>query len=265
MGSAFAGNQELSFWQSRTGTFLSLEEAFPDLSQVEVLIWGEEHDDALGHEKQLEFLTKLHPKFSLILSLEMLERDQQEIVQDYLSGAISEKSFLSTTVHWNNFAKDYLPLIRFAKENSLPVVAANPPRRYVNAIARKGLSAYRDFSKEALAYLPPAYSLNQFVSPSYQERLRSIFSEGSHGGSESMILAQHTWDQGMAESISRAIFQTGRKVLHFQGRFHSDYNGGVAYRLRSMGHSVVVLTALPEESSSLDPEIADFVILTRSR
>ena len=37
---------------------------------------------------------------------------------------------------WANYETDYAPLVHFAKDVGMPVIAANAPRRYVGAVGR---------------------------------------------------------------------------------------------------------------------------------
>ncbi|TGL64923.1 ChaN family lipoprotein [Leptospira jelokensis] len=258
--------------RSKTLETVSIEEILKELPKVDVVVLGEEHDNNDLHRFYETLFQKALSAAPISLSLEMLEKDQQMVVDEYLIGSISEFQFLSSIVHWKNFKSDYLPLVSTAKENRCAVVAANPPRRYVNSISKKGLLAYRDFSKSALSFLPQAYTLEKFLTIEYKQRLSALFGSAEHNSQhtinvEFMILGQATWDQGMAEAISAEIHRSGKKVFHLNGRFHSDRNGGVVSRLREMGHSVLVLSGFPKgkEEEADFAKIADFVILTNDR
>lgn len=257
--------------RTSTAETVSIAEIVKESSKYDVVVLGEEHDNGDLHrfyESLFKSISDLEPTS---LSLEMLEQDQQNIVNEFIKGTITESHFLSITSNWKSFKTDYLPLVSIAKEKKCNVVAANPPRRYVNVISRKGLSAYREFSDGALQYLPPAYSLEKYLTEDYKQRLTALFA-GGHGANHGpvnqyLVLGQATWDQGMAESISREFYKSGKKVVHLNGRFHSDRKGGVVHRLREMGHSVLVISGFVKdrEESGEFVKIADFVILTNSR
>lgn len=257
--------------RTSTAETVSIAEIVKESSKYDVVVLGEEHDNGDLHrfyESLFKSISDLEPTS---LSLEMLEQDQQNIVNEFIKGTITESHFLSITSNWKSFKTDYLPLVSIAKEKKCNVVAANPPRRYVNVISRKGLSAYREFSDGALQYLPPAYSLEKYLTEDYKQRLIALFA-GGHGASHGpvnqyLVLGQATWDQGMAESISREFYKSGKKVVHLNGRFHSDRKGGVVHRLREMGHSVLVISGFVKdrEESGEFVKIADFVILTNGR
>ncbi len=264
---------EIKIIQTKNKTVVNWKEILAAIESNEVVVWGEEHDDAVGHIAQLEFLKKLLEVYPVSLSLEMLEKDHQQIIDEYSKSFISEKQMLTSISHWKNFEPHYMPLVKHAKENYAPIICANPPRRYVNAVARKGMMAYSDFSDETFRYIPAAFTLAYSQSEVYLSKLREMFQEdhassGKHPTtSESMILAQYMWDQGMAEAVSREIFRSGRKVFHINGRFHSDEGGGVVDRLKKMGHKALVISVFPEgkEEEQNFHKLADFVILTKRR
>ncbi|WP_039936789.1 ChaN family lipoprotein [Leptospira terpstrae] len=257
--------------RTSTAETVTIAEVVKESFKFDVIVLGEEHDNQDIHRFYEALFKSISEVESTSLSLEMLEQDQQNIVNEFIKGTISESHFLSSITHWKNFKTDYLPLVSIAKEKKCNVVAANPPRRYVNVISRKGLSAYREFSDIAIQYLPPAYSLEKYLTEDYKQRLTALFSEGHGTGhgveNQYLILGQATWDQGMAEAISREFYKTKKKVVHLNGRFHSDRKGGVVHRLREMGLSVLVLSGFVKdrEESSEFVKIADFVILTNGR
>jgi uncharacterized iron-regulated protein len=243
-----------------------------ELESTDVLIFGEEHENQSIHAFQMKLFQALAKERSLILSLEMLEWDQQVILDEYLAGMISKRSFLSSIAHWKNFERDYLPLVEFAKTAKIPVIAANPPRRYVSKIGAEGLPAFSGFSREARTFLPSPQSILRDRSPNYESRLKSFFGSGHMGTKHSetedlqtsghqeilappspLLLAQHTWDAGMAERIGSAALESGKLIFHINGRFHSDYGLGVTYRLRKYGFRVKTISALdPAHHSESD-------------
>ncbi len=242
------------------------------LASADVLVLGEEHGDKDGHSKELAILRELSSLYPLSLSMEMLEWHQEIALQEYLAGTIPYRSFASDSQLWKNFTEDYLPLLDYAKSHGIPVVAANPPRRYVNLISRKGMLAFREIPPLHAHLLPQPQNVLRDRSSAYEARLKNAFRSfhsGSHSSEEieNQILAQHAWDAGMTERILREYYRSGNKILHLNGRFHSDYEGGVPYRLKKAGLRVFTATLLPdtEENRKLetsDPKIADFLIFT---
>ncbi|EIE26719.1 hypothetical protein COCSUDRAFT_59236 [Coccomyxa subellipsoidea C-169] len=66
------------------------------MEDVDVVLLGETHDDRIAHLLQLQLLRGAQQQSSrtgrpVALSLEMFERDVQGIMDDYLSGLITER------------------------------------------------------------------------------------------------------------------------------------------------------------------------------
>jgi len=154
-------------------------------------------------------------------------------------------------------------MIKWAKDNQIPVICANPPRKYANAVARQGLKAYKNFPEEPRLY-PLPQNLLRDRNSIYESKLKDLFqAHGSHMSVEHTILAQNFWDAGMTEKIASHQLITGRKVLHLNGRFHSDYGLGVAHRLKKSGIRTLTMTLLQEAiKTETERKIADFLIFT---
>jgi len=103
------------------------------MANADVLFFGEDHSDSTGHYLEYTLFKKLSEQYpgKIALSMEMFETDCQNVLDEYLSGFIREKNFITEARAWKNY-KDYRPLIEFAKASHIPVVAANAPARYVN-------------------------------------------------------------------------------------------------------------------------------------
>src|ERR1044072_7439866 len=70
----------------------------------------------------------------------MFERDGQPVLDDYLSGRISEDRFLAASRPWPRYTTDYRPLIEFAKAHQIPVIASDVPRRIASDVSKTGMS-----------------------------------------------------------------------------------------------------------------------------
>lgn len=208
------------------------------LAAADVVILGEYHDDPASHAMEAELMARLHAAHgaSLALSMEMFERDVQEVLNRYLAGGMTEEEFLAQSRPWGNYATDYRPLVELAKAGGLRVVAANTPTELARRVARQGLDA-------ALAGMTPAergWLAAETSAPddSYWEQFKFTMSGGGHGGmtmDEAMVRnfyqSQCLKDDTMAESIVAALGTDGSRVLHVTGSFHCDYHLGTAARV----------------------------------
>lgn len=88
----------------------------------------------------------------MILSMEMFERDVQSVMDKYLNDEITETEFINNSRPWENYQTDYKPLVEFAKEKDMYVLASNIPRRIANQYTKVGdLALIEDKDK---IYLP---------------------------------------------------------------------------------------------------------------
>ncbi|TGK06693.1 hypothetical protein EHO59_00705 [Leptospira semungkisensis] len=254
-------------YDTKTKSKVSWSEIEEKAKDADVIIFGEEHNDKIGHSWKLEALKNLSLKFPLILSLEMLERDQQRSLDEYARGEITEKGFLSSGKFWPNYVSDYHPLVSYAKEKSIPILASNSPRKYVNLVSSQGLDA---LYKIRSPFLPPRYLYNLHRQNEYEEAVASVLGEhGSGHDKQKFIDAQHVWDASMADSITESYYLLKRKIVQVNGRFHSDRGLGLTYRLRQMGLKVLVLSIFPTEEgkSFMDADwgLADFLVITERK
>jgi len=246
--------------QTRAQRVEDFEAMAADLARADVAFFGEQHDDPATHRMQLALLEAIaRRRDSVVLSLEMFERDAQPLLDAYLAGRIPEDSLLAAGRPWPRYRTDYRDLVELAKARGWRVVAANVPRPLASAVSRAGLGL--------LDTLPPdrrALAAVQLTCPEgnddYFERFMATMSgmPTNHGGGPEdaaaarqalvrIYQAQCIKDETMAESIAGA-WAPGTLVIHMNGAFHSDFHLGTVsrtvHRLRP-GARVRVVTGMP--------------------
>lgn len=145
---------------TRQGNNATLTDIVKAMEGVDVVLLGETHDDRIAHLLQLQLLHGAQQCFSrtdrhVALSLEMFERDVQGVMDEYLSGAITERDLKQDGRPWPNYDSDYRPLVELAKAEGLPVICANAPRRYVSMAGRNGRASLETLPATSLKHLPP--------------------------------------------------------------------------------------------------------------
>lgn len=109
---------------------LDLEERLDALMDNDVIFLGENHDSAVAHDGEHVLFSGLAERDSgHVSALEMFEHDVQGTLNAYLKETITENAFLELARPWPNYTEDYRPLVGLAKAKSIPVIAANIPRR----------------------------------------------------------------------------------------------------------------------------------------
>jgi uncharacterized iron-regulated protein len=128
-----------------------------ELEEADIIFFGELHTDPIAHWLQLELTRDLYnqKQDALILGAEMFEADNQLIMDEYLKGMYATDKFEAEIRLWGNYQTDYKPLVEFAKENQVPFIATNIPRRYASMVHKKGFEALEGLSDEAKGYIAP--------------------------------------------------------------------------------------------------------------
>lgn len=211
---------------------IQVDELIADMKDVDVLFFGEEHNDSIGHQLEFELYQKLSSSYpKTALSLEMFHTDIQPVLDEYLLGLISEKNFVKEARAWNNY-KDYKPMIEYAKTNHLPVIAANAATRYSNAVSKSGLNTLEQFPKSSGSFLPPLPI--DTATGKYYDKFMAML--GGHGmGGMKIYQTQNLWDATMSWSIAKYIkSHKGAKIFQLNGRFHSDEQLGTLAKLKTL-------------------------------
>jgi uncharacterized iron-regulated protein len=208
---------------------VGLDTVADELAACDVVFVGEEHDNDVGHLQHYQLLRMVHAKRGdLVLSMEMFERDVQEVLDRYLRGEIDEAAFLADSRPWGNYREHYRPMVEYAKRHGLPVIAANCPTPLARKVAKEGVAAAAGDPNAAVETSSP--------KDGYWEVFQAAMS--GHGGVDedtvySFYQAQCLKDDTMAESILAA--RDGKEpaplVFHVQGKFHGDEGMGAAARV----------------------------------
>jgi uncharacterized iron-regulated protein len=237
----------------------------------DVVFFGELHDNPIAHWLELELTKSLFSEKAkdLILAAEMFETDNQVIIDEYFAGIIKESSFESEARLWKNYGTDYKPLLNFAREKGLKLIASNIPRRYASVVSSGGFDALQNVPVEELKYVAPLPVEYDPELPCYKEMLSM---GGSIGGpmmgkvSDNLPKAQAIKDATMAKSIADN-WTKGKTVLHFNGSYHSDRHMGILWYLNKYSPSMKAVTisaVLQDDISKISDEnkgIADFIVV----
>lgn len=235
-----------------------------DLAKADVVLFGEMHDNAIAHWLELQIAKDIYEqRKDLTLGMEMFEADDQIVLDEYLSGDIEEKHLLSEAKVWDNYKNDYKPLIEFAKEKKLRVVATNVPRRYANLVYRKGIKVLDSLDTQALQWIAPLPVNIDLSLPGYKEMMTSMGGHGSAESTENLARSQALKDATMAHFILK-----NRKgvVLHFNGAYHSQNFDGIVWYLKKAYPALKIMTVHTAEQETIDTldednkNKADFII-----
>src|SRR6056297_542906 len=212
---------------NKNGNVVSYQSLKVQSTGSDLVFFGELHNNTIAHWLQIELLQDLASDTtrSTVVGMEMFEADQQLLIDEYFAGLISQSSFENEARLWNNYSTDYKPVLEFAKENDLKLIATNIPRRYASAVYGGGLEVLDELSAEAKQWMMPLPVEVDTDLPGYQNMLE--MAQG-HGGMN-IVYAQAVKDATMAHFILNNLEENSR-IFHLNGSYHSnDYEGIVWY------------------------------------
>ena len=236
-------------------------------SQARFVLLGEAHDNANHHLWQLQSLAMLlGARSEIVIGMEMFPRRVQPALDRWIDGELTESQLLQQTEWarvWRFDPELYLPILRFARLNRIPVVALNVERSLISDIGANGLQSIPYERREGVTDPAPA-------SPDYRKSLRSIFHQhGKSGDSqfEYFVDAQSFWDRAFAQGLAdAATANPAALVVGIIGSGHLRYGHGVPHQLRAMGKQQAQVWLPMNVSTNCDQltRIADSVFAVRS-
>jgi uncharacterized iron-regulated protein len=242
------------------------DELITALSGCDVIFIGEIHDNPEHHLIEVQILQALADRVgdNLAVGMEFFQRGQQEALDRYLHGSISEDGFLEA-VNWKeSWGFDYLfyrPLMLLSKERGLRVLALNAPSAIVRKVARSGLSSLTSGERDQIA---KEIDLGNEAHRAY---VHEAFEGHAHTDLklfERFYEAQCVWEETMAETISRHLASAGGKMVVFSGNGHIVYKFGIPERTlrRIPVTAVTVVLHAASGREEVDKNLADFVWIT---
>jgi uncharacterized iron-regulated protein len=248
---------------AKEGKSVEYDKMIRDLSNADVVLFGELHDNSIDHWLELQVakdLFALRP--DLTLGFEMFESDDQLVLNEYLAGTIEERHLLSEAKVWDNYKNDYKPLVEFAKTSKLKAVATNVPRRYANLVFRKGIESLNDLPAEAKQWIAPLPVAIDLTLPGYKDMMAMGGHQAPTSG-ENMAKSQAVKDATMAHFLLKN--KTGL-FLHFHGAYHSQNFEGIFWHLKKSNPSLKVVTIHSVEQDDIqkleesNKNSADYII-----
>lgn len=245
---------------SRAG---DLERLAAELSSTRLVFVGETHTRMDHHRLQLGVVEALQRGgHDLAIGVEWFQHPFQPALDDFLAAGIDEAEMLERTGYFERWRYDYRlyrPIIQFARDNNIPLLALNAPQELTAAVSRHGVDAVPD---ELRPLLPSSYDRSNIT---YEHALKTVFDVHDKAEEDSFsrfVDVQLTWDETMAEQAADYLRAHPEKTLVvFAGAGHISYGAGIPDRVQRR-LSVPAVTLLPADIGAREPDSADIFVAT---
>jgi uncharacterized iron-regulated protein len=243
--------------------FSTMEQIIPALAEKRVVFIGEQHTRYDHHLIQLEIIRRLHalhPKMAI--GMEMFQQPFQQHLDEYVAGSIDELAMLRATEYYRRWRMDYrlyAPILHFAREHRLPVIALNIPSELTHNVAHVGLDGLDDEDRQQLpADIAPA-------DDAYRQRLKEVFDihpqEEGHDDFEHFLEAQLLWDESMAERAAAFLEEhPEHHLVVIAGNQHLAWGSSIPQRLQRRA-PVTAASILNSWDGAVKPGLADFLLM----
>jgi len=252
-----------------TGQRMTTPEIVSLAATRRIVLLGEGHTYPEHHLWQLEMIAALHGRRQhVVIGMEMFPRSTQAVLDQWVAGQLDEHRLLLDGA-WKSFwrlpAELYLPILRYARMNRVPLRALNVPRELVSRVAAEGWDQVPEADRQGLSQPAPATpAYEKFLAETYrQHRDEPDVPDEAHLAR--FIAAQLVWDRAFAEGLRAAVAaQPDALVIGLMGSAHVKDGFGVPHQLASLGVDPKdVLVLLPWDASgecaTLEPGAADAV------
>ena len=248
------------------GKETSWKQVIKKSGQSDLVFFGEQHNDPIGHWLELQLTKDLfdEKEGQITLGAEMFESDNQLMIDELLSGLVPMDKFEADARLWDNYKTDYKPLLDFARENNIHFVASNIPRRYASVVYKGGLEALDSLSETAKKFIAPLPIIFDPSIPCYADMLKMSMGQGMNP--ENLAKAQAIKDATMAHFIIKNQ-QQDKVFIHFNGAYHSQNKEGIIGYINNTNPELSITTITIEWQEDIyevqedNLNKADFIIL----
>ena len=241
----------------------TLSDVINNVSNKRIIYTGEQHDQFAHHAIQLKVIKGLHAKNKrLAVGMEMFQRPFQGALDDYIAGRISEKEFLKKSEYFKRWAFDYnlyKPILDFAREEKIPVVALNIRREIIDKVSKSGLVSLSGAEKKEIP------EQMDFSDKEYRDRLIKVFKMHQNSKDRNFDFfyqSQILWDETMSMSIYEFLKKNhDYQVVVLAGNGHIQYSSGIPKRTfrRNRYEYAVILN-----DADMERNIADYIFYPKS-
>lgn len=244
----------------------SLQLILEQEQDARVMLVGESHTRLDHHQVQLETLKYLYQQSpNIALGVEWFQKPFQKYLDEFIAGNLSEQEMLHATEYFSRWRYDYRlyrPIMQFARDNKIPVIALNASRELTQALSRQG---FDDLPEDLKDQLPGSYD---WSDKDYEKRLYEMFKLHPEYGKQfdSFLRGQLTWDESMAETAADYLRdKPDYRMLVLAGSGHIQYGSGIPNRIQRRMQIKPVSILVSEQATPITRDMADYLVMSAPR
>jgi uncharacterized iron-regulated protein len=247
-----------------TSAVAGFDDLLARLADKRVVFIGESHDRYEDHLNQLGIIRGLRERGrDLAIGMEFFQQPFQPVLDAYVAGEIGEAELLRRTEYFERWRYDYRlyrPILRFAREHGIPLLALNVPKEITEKVGDSGIES---LTEQELAQIPAEIDRDDSA---YRDRVKAVFAmhpKGEDADFEHFLEVQLLWDEGMAEQAANYVKANPDKTLVvLAGSGHVQYGEGIPSRFQRR-IDVPSATVMSGAMRPFDPDMADFVLFPK--
>ena len=256
-------SRALELYDLKNGQTLAGDQALHAVQDARLVLVGEHHTSESHHRDQLRIIRLLKESgIPVSIGLEMFRRDQQEALDRWVAGGISEAAFEPIYLdNWNFPWKLYRDIFVYAREKKIPMVGLNVSRGITRQVARHGFASLSEEQRGELE------GVTCNVTREYRDYIRSAFGAHGHGNMDFVRFceAQLVWDTAMAiHAVNFLERHPERVMVLLAGSAHAG-KMGIPFQVQSRAPIpfAVLLPHTPDifEPGTVTAADADFLIM----
>ena len=259
-----------------TGEQVSFDQMLVRLAPMRAVFVGESNNNMDHHRMQLDVVRAMHamdPK--LVIGMEMFQRPYQGALDRFIAGETDEATFLAESEYFKRWRWDwqyYRPVLLFARDNKIPVIALNSPAEANRQVARG--TAVDDLPPELRQWVAEDVDLGIEDHRKFVMRVFESHPMGPGFDKDAFYASQCVWEDTMAESTARALTERpGHRIVVLVGSGHVRMRFGVPVRAERRGAAPYAIVmgedlrperGVPTFGEYLEEDTADYLFFTRA-
>lgn len=219
------------------------------LNKKKIIYVGETHTNLNHHLNQLRIIKALYKNNQkLVVAMEMFQTPYQKYIDEYIQGKTSLYDFLKQTQYYKRWKFNYnlyKPIIDFAKDKNIKVLAINTSRDIIKEVSKKGILKVKDKEK-----LPNNIDQSSLI---YKNDIETIFNQHQQDDNtkkktpyklDYFYQSQLIWDETMTSNIVNFLDKNkDYQMVVIVGAGHIQKHYGIpkrVYRENKLPYSVIL-------------------------